>query len=54
MDLLIDMPLGTSLLQIVGLQLEIEDVLGVKVDLCTARELHPQLASRILTEARPL
>lgn len=53
-DLLVDMPAGTSLLRIVGLQLEIADVLGVKVDLCTERELHPALKERILAEARPL
>ena len=54
LDLLVDLPPGTSLLRIVGLQLDIEDALGVKVDLCTERELHPQLKDRILAEARPL
>ena len=53
-DLLVDMPAGTSLLDIVGLQLDIADALGVKVDLCTERELHPVLRARILAEARPL
>ena len=53
-DLLVDMPAGTSLLHIVGLQLDIADMLGVKVDLCTDRELHPFLRDRILAEARPL
>jgi predicted nucleotidyltransferase len=52
--LLVDVSAGTSLLHIVGLQLDIEDALGVKVDLCTERELHPALKSRILAEARPL
>ena len=54
LDLLIDMPAGTSLLQIVGLQLDIQDALGIKVDLCTERELHPALKPRILAEARPV
>ena len=53
-DLLVDMPMGTSLLQIVGLQHEIEDALGLRVDLCTERELHPTLRPRILAEARAL
>ena len=53
-DLLIDMPAGTSLLQIVGLQQDIEDALGMRVDLCTERELHPGLRTRILAEARAL
>ncbi|HMC14338.1 MAG TPA: nucleotidyltransferase family protein [Albitalea sp.] len=54
LDLLVDVPAGTSLLRIVGLQLEIEDALGVKVDLCTETELHPELKARILAEAQPL
>lgn len=53
-DLLVDLPAGTSLLQVVGLQLDIEDALALKVDLCTERELHPELKQRILSEARPL
>lgn len=53
-DLLVDMPKGTSLLSIVGLQLELQDALGVKVDLCTERELHPAVRERILAEARVL
>ena len=53
-DLLVDMPAGTSLLQIVGLQHDIEDALGMRVDLCTERELHPNLRPRILAEARAL
>lgn len=54
LDLLVDLPRGTSLLRVVGLQLAIEDALGVKVDLCTEAELHPDLKTRILAEARPL
>jgi uncharacterized protein len=54
LDLLVDLAAGTSLLHLVGLQLDIQDVLGVKVDLCTERELHPALKDRILAEARPL
>ena len=54
LDLLVDLPVGTSLLDIVGLQLDIEDALGIKVDLCTERELHPALRERILAEAREL
>ena len=54
LDLLVDLPRGTSLLRIVGLKLDIEDALGVKVDLCTESELHPDLKTRILAEALPL
>ena len=54
LDLLVDLPTGTSLLRVIGLQHDIEDALGIKVDLCTERELHPALKERILAEARPL
>jgi uncharacterized protein len=54
LDLLVDLPPGTSLLDIVGLQFDIEDALGLKVDLCTEPELHPALRARVLAEARPL
>ena len=54
LDLLVDLPPGTSLLRVVGLQQDIEDALGVRVDLCTERELHPALREGILAEARPL
>ena len=54
LDLLVELPPGTSLLRIVALQQDIEDALGVKVDLCTERELHPSLKGRILAEACPL
>jgi len=54
LDLLVDLPGGTSLLRIVGLQLDIADALGLKVDLCTESELHPDLRQRILAQARLL
>lgn len=53
-DLLVDMPEGTSLLVLVGLQQAISDSLGVAVDLCTERELHPALREQILSESKPL
>lgn len=54
LDLLVDVPAGSSLLDIAGLQIDIEEALGIKVDLCTEAELHPSLKERILAEARPL
>ncbi len=53
-DLLVDVPPGTSMLHLVGLQMEIEEALGVKVDLCTESELHPDLKARVLAEARAI
>ena len=54
LDLRVDLPAATSLLDLVGLQLEMQDPLGLKVDLCTERELHPALKQRILQEVRAL
>lgn len=53
-DLLVDVRKGTSLLGLVGLQQDMEDALGVKVDLCTEGGLHPELKEHILSEARPV
>jgi len=54
LDLLVDLPRGTSLLKVVGLQQSLTDELGVAVDLCTERELHPDLRQAILAAAVPL
>ena len=54
LDLLVEVRPGTSLFQFAGLQMDIEDALGLKVDLCTEAQLHRKLKGRILSEARPL
>jgi len=54
LDLLVSVRPDSSLLDIAALQLDIQDALGIKVDLCTEDELHPRLRDRILAEARPL
>lgn len=51
LDVLVDLPQGTSLLKIVDLQQRLAEALGVPVDLCTERELHPALRETILAEA---
>jgi predicted nucleotidyltransferase len=53
-DLLVDVRQGTSLFDLVGMQQDFEDVLGMKVDLLTEPELHPELKERVLSEARPV
>lgn len=53
-DLLVDVPPKTSLLTLIGLQQDLEDALGIKVDLCTESELDSALRGRILAEAQPL
>jgi uncharacterized protein len=54
LDLLVDLPVGTSLLALVGLQQGLSDALGIEVDVCTERELHPALKQRILAQAHEL
>jgi predicted nucleotidyltransferase len=50
LDLVVEMPPGSSLLELVGLQQEISDLLGIEVDAGTYQALHPQLRDRILAE----
>lgn len=50
LDLLIQFRGRKSLLDLVGLELELEDKLGRKVDLLTYKSLHPLLKERILQE----
>lgn len=51
LDLLVAWPAERSLLDLVGLQLDLQETLGVRVDLATERELHPLLRDRILAQA---
>ena len=51
LDLLVAWPGERSLLDLVGLQLDLQEALGIRVDLATERELHPLLRDRILAEA---
>jgi hypothetical protein len=45
---------GRSLLDLVGLGQDLEDLLHRKVDVLTDTSVHPGLRDRILAEARPL
>lgn len=49
-DILVDIDKGISLLDFVGLKLELEDVLGKKVDLIEYNTIKPRLRDRILKE----
>ena len=53
-DLLVEMEADRSLLDLVGLGQELEELLQRKVDVLTDASLHPMLRQRILDEARPL
>jgi len=50
LDLLVDLPSGSSLLDLVGLQLELRDALGIDVDANTYRAIHPMLRDAILAD----
>lgn len=54
LDILVDLPEGSSLLDLVGLQLDLGDALGLTVDAHTYRSLHPLLRDRILGEEIPI
>ena len=54
LDLLVDPSPRASLLDMAGLQIELEKALGVKVDLRTPGELHPRFRDKVLTEAASL
>ncbi len=47
LDILIDFDHKINLLELVGLEQELSDKLGVKVDLVTARSIHPTLRKHI-------
>lgn len=54
LDLLIDAPRGTTLLDLAHLQDALETLLGVPVDLLTAGDLPAHIRERVLQEAQQL
>jgi predicted nucleotidyltransferase len=54
LDLLVDALPGATLFDLGGLQVELEEVLGVKVDLLTPADLPPKFRDRVLAEAQPV
>jgi predicted nucleotidyltransferase len=53
-DLLVEAEAGRSMLDVIGLWLDLQGLLGRKVDLLTEGGISPHLRDRILAEARPL
>ena len=53
-DFLVDMQETSSLLDLIGLQQDIEKILGKKVDVLTPDGINRYLRGRILGEAAPL
>jgi len=54
LDILVDPSPRASLLDMAGLQIELEKALGVKVDVRTPGELHPRFREKVLSEAASL
>ncbi len=54
LDLLVDALPGTTLFDLSGLQIELEDLLGVHVDVRTPGDLPQKFRSFVLAEAQPV
>ncbi len=53
-DLIVDFEPGRSLLDHAGLWLELQELLGVRVDVVSSRGLKARIRERVLQEAVPL
>jgi hypothetical protein len=51
LDLLIDLEPGRSLLDIVAIKQDLEDLLGISVDVVTERSISPYIRDAVLREA---
>ena len=54
LDLLIDLEEGQSLLDLIAIQQDLEELLGRKVDVVTEPEISPYFRDSVLKEAKPL
>lgn len=54
LDLLVDALPGTTLFDLGGLQVELEELLGMPVDLLTPGDLPIQFRQQVLSQAQPL
>lgn len=54
LDLLVDALPGATLFDLGGLQVELEDLLGVSVDLLTPGDLPLRFREQVLAQARPV
>lgn len=53
-DILVDPLPGATLFDLGGLQIDLESILGRRVDLVTPAELPPRFRARVLEEAVPI
>ncbi len=54
LDLLVDALPGATLFDLGGLQVELESLLGLRVDLLTPGDLPSKLRAKVLAEAQPV
>lgn len=54
LDILVDAGPKTSLFDVAGLQLALEDTLNIRVDVRTPGDLHPRFRTVVLEEALPV
>jgi predicted nucleotidyltransferase len=54
LDLLVDALPGATLLDLGGLQEDLESLLGIHVDLLTPGDLPPKFRAKVLAEAQPV
>jgi len=54
LDLLVDALPGATLFDLGGLQVELESLLGVRVELLTPADLPPKIRTKVLAEAQPI
>jgi len=54
LDLLVDALPGTTLLDMAALQIELQEILGLPVDVLTPGDLPRRIRERVLEEAQPL
>ena len=50
LDFLVELEAGRTLFDLVGLKLELSEILGREADVVTYRSLHPRLRDRVLEE----
>lgn len=54
LDILVDALPGATLFDLGGLQDELEELLGIHVDLLTPADLSPKFRTQVLAEAQPV
>lgn len=54
LDILVDPTAKTTLFDLCGFQMELEELLGIKVDVLTPRSLPDAFRQQVLEEAKPL